>query len=92
MSSFTFSNKVFTPSPPDKGSFPLDHEGQCKGVMLKYMFCLNDHRNNNSECREQIKAYLQCRMENNLMAKEDWAKLGLSDIELSNQGKVSGTD
>ncbi|KAG7188054.1 hypothetical protein KM043_013220 [Ampulex compressa] len=46
MSSYTFSQKTFKPTPPQKGSFPLDHEGYCKSVMIKYMRCLNDHRNN----------------------------------------------
>lgn len=35
--------KVPTPTPPIKGSFPLDHEAQCKYEMLKYMLCLNEH-------------------------------------------------
>lgn len=81
MSSMTFGQKSFTPVPPDKGSFPLDHEGVCKKLMLKYMVCLSTHRNNNSECREEAKAYLGCRMENQLMAKEDWSKLGFGDME-----------
>ncbi|XP_014488711.1 PREDICTED: uncharacterized protein LOC106751925 isoform X2 [Dinoponera quadriceps] len=27
MSSYTFSQKLFRPTPPERGSFPLDHEG-----------------------------------------------------------------
>lgn len=76
MSSMTFGQKVFTPIPPQKGSFPLDHEGVCKNVMVKYMKCLNLNRNNNSDCREEAKLYLGCRMDNNLMTKEEWSKLG----------------
>ncbi|XP_073972390.1 cytochrome c oxidase assembly protein COX19 [Rhodnius prolixus] len=76
MSSMTFSQKSFTPTPPEKGSFPLDHEGRCKKLMLKYMICLRDTRNINSKCRQEIKDYLGCRMENNLMAKEEWSNLG----------------
>lgn len=76
MSSMTFSQKKFVPSAPDKGSFPLDHEGQCKRVMIKYMTCLQQNQDNNSSCREEAKDYLGCRMENNLMAKEEWTKLG----------------
>lgn len=82
MSSFTFGNKIFTPTPPEKGSFPLDHDGHCKKEMLKYMFCLNEHKSNNSECRLEAKKYLECRMDNNLMAKEDWSKLGFSDSNI----------
>lgn len=63
------------------GSFPLDHEGQCKQQMIKYMTCLNSNRDNNSACRELSKDYLACRMEHNLMAKETWDNLGFKDLE-----------
>lgn len=76
MSSMTFGQKVFTPTAPDKGSFPLDHEGVCKKLMTTYMKCLHLNRSDNSACREQAKEYLGCRMENNLMTKEEWSKLG----------------
>lgn len=85
MSSMTFGQKQFIPTPPEKGSFPLDHEGACKRLMLKYMSCLSEHRNNNNACREASRDYLACRMENNLMAKEDWSKLGYSDLKQHNQ-------
>lgn len=81
MSSFTFGSRIFTPTPPEKGSFPLDHEGQCKKSMLHYMLCLKSNKNNNSECRKEAKDYLQCRMDNQLMAKEDFSKLGFEDLE-----------
>nr|CAD7590933.1 unnamed protein product [Timema genevievae] len=82
MSTMTFGQKSFTPTPPDKGSFPLDHEGHCKKEMLRYMLCMRANRNDNSSCRLQTKAYLSCRMDNNLMAKEDWSKLGLADLDI----------
>ncbi|XP_026735121.1 cytochrome c oxidase assembly protein COX19 [Trichoplusia ni] len=75
----TFGQKTFIPTPPDKGSFPLDHDGLCKKSMTKYMKCLFNNDNNNSMCREESKEYLACRMDNNLMAKEDWSKLGYKD-------------
>lgn len=81
MSSMTFSQKKFVPSAPEKGSFPLDHEGQCKRVMIQYMTCLQQNQDNNTLCREDAKAYLACRMENNLMAKEEWTKLGYEKKE-----------
>ncbi|KAJ8731274.1 hypothetical protein PYW07_004438 [Mythimna separata] len=74
----TFGQKQFIPTPPDKGSFPLDHDGVCKESMRKYMKCLLNHNGNNSMCRDEAKDYLGCRMENNLMAKEDWKKLGFN--------------
>lgn len=76
MSSVTFSQKPFKAIPPEKGSFPLDHDGLCKNVMVKYMKCLHSNRNDNSACRSEAKEYLACRMDNNLMTKEDWPKLG----------------
>ncbi|XP_018567736.1 cytochrome c oxidase assembly protein COX19 [Anoplophora glabripennis] len=81
MSSMTFGQKSFTPTPPEKGSFPLDHEGICKKSMIKYMKCLHNNKNDNSSCREEAREYLECRMENNLMAKEEWSKLGFSEVE-----------
>lgn len=76
MSSMTFGQKAFKPTPPDKGSFPLDHEGICKKLMIKYMSCLQLNDNNNRACRKESQEYLACRMENNLMAQEEWSKLG----------------
>lgn len=77
----TFNQKIFTPTPPQKGSFPLDHENVCKKLMLKYMSCLRETRDDNSKCRLEAKDYLQCRMDNNLMVKEDWSKLGFTEKE-----------
>ena len=71
----------FKPTPPDKGSFPLDHEGECKIFYLKYMVCLTDNDNANSKCRTESKNYLNCRMDKGLMAKESWSKLGYSDAQ-----------
>ena len=80
MASNVFGAKQFKPTAPDKGSFPLDHDGECKVAYLKYMVCLSENGNKNSECRQQSMNYLQCRMDNNLMAKEEWSKLGFSDL------------
>ncbi len=51
MASNVFGAKKFVPTPPDKGSFPLDHEGECKRFYLKYMLCLSKNEHRNSECR-----------------------------------------
>lgn len=87
MTSMTFGQKKFIPTAPEKGSFPLDHEGQCKKLMLYYMRCLRTNNDDNSACRQESRAYLQCRMDNNLMAKEEFSKLGFSDEET---GKSDG--
>ena len=66
----TFS--TFQVSPPERVSFPLDHEGtllissnagDCTAPMREYLACLKVHKNNNGECRHLSKAYLQCRMD-----------------------------
>ncbi|XP_064645304.1 cytochrome c oxidase assembly protein COX19-like [Lineus longissimus] len=77
----TFGQRRFNPTPPEKGSFPLDHEGECKGFMIKYLQCLRKKDFENATCRQESKDYLQCRMEHKLMAKEEWKKLGYEDIE-----------
>jgi len=81
MASNVFGAKQFKPTPPDKGSFPLDHDGECKKHYLKYMICLAENGNKNSMCRVESKNYLECRMDKGLMGKEDWNKLGYSDLD-----------
>ena len=85
MASNTFGQKTFTPTAPEKGSFPLDHEGECKKPMLHYMICLRQHSNNNAECRSLAKDYLDCRMNHRLMIREDWNKLGFGDLIAENK-------
>lgn len=79
MSQYTLLQKQFIPVPPEKGSFPLDHEGLCRNLMIKYMRCLVDNKNDSGMCRDVTKNYLQCRMDNGLMAREEWSKLGFSN-------------
>ncbi|XP_076669209.1 uncharacterized protein LOC143369309 [Andrena cerasifolii] len=79
MTSYTFSQKSFKPVPPEKGSFPLDHEGSCKMLMIEYMRCLYKNQNENTMCRTLAKDYLACRMDNQLMAREEWSNLGYAD-------------
>ncbi|XP_037944740.1 cytochrome c oxidase assembly protein COX19 [Teleopsis dalmanni] len=79
MSSHTFSQKKFIPTPPQKGSFPLDHENLCKKYYLHYMTCLQKNDDNSSRCRDEAKEYLGCRMNNQLMEKVEWSKLGFDN-------------
>ncbi|XP_051176743.1 uncharacterized protein LOC127291587 isoform X2 [Leptopilina boulardi] len=79
MSQYHLSQKRFIPVPPEKGSFPLDHEGICKSLMIKYMRCLVDNKNDSGMCRNVTQDYLECRMDNGLMAREEWSKLGFSN-------------
>ncbi|XP_038677032.1 cytochrome c oxidase assembly protein COX19 [Scyliorhinus canicula] len=79
-----FSSKSFSPRPPDKGSFPLDHLGECRKFKEKFMKCLRESKFDNSLCREESKEYLECRMERQLMTKEPLEKLGFKDLLDSN--------
>lgn len=80
MSYYTFSQRPFLAVPPEKGSFPLDHEGECKGPMLKHMRCLVTNNSDNSKCRRESMDYLGCRMDHGLMKRDTWEHLGFGDI------------
>jgi len=80
MSSMTFAQKSFKAKAPEKGSFPLDHDGECKGFMLKFMMCLRVNDNDNAKCRQESMEYLGCRMDHGLMKRESWDNLGFGDI------------
>ncbi|KAI9732485.1 MAG: Cytochrome c oxidase assembly protein cox19 [Claussenomyces sp. TS43310] len=55
---------VSKPIPPERGSFPLDHDGECKAVMMGYLACIKKVRGmNDPECRNLAKSYLSCRMD-----------------------------
>ncbi|NWR17178.1 COX19 protein, partial [Emberiza fucata] len=81
-----FSSKSFTPRPPDKGAFPLDHFG------ARFMECLGRSGYESAACRPSAMAYLQCRMDRRcfllfssfllrqLMANEPLEKLGFKDL------------
>lgn len=73
---------------PERGSFPLDHDAECKHLISSYLRCLKKPRHssasgkiqagiNDEECRLIAKDYLQCRMDKNLMAKDEMKNLGL---------------
>ncbi|PRP77408.1 hypothetical protein PROFUN_14368 [Planoprotostelium fungivorum] len=66
-------------SGPEKGAFPLDHFHECSEQMKKYMQCLKVNENHPSRCKEESKAYLGCRMDKELMAKEEWKHLGFEE-------------
>ncbi|XP_045139741.1 cytochrome c oxidase assembly protein COX19 isoform X2 [Echinops telfairi] len=76
-----FGTKSFQPRPPDKGSFPLDHLGECKRFQEKFMRCLRDSHFESARCRSESKDYLECRMERQLMAPEPLEKLGFRDLK-----------
>ena len=69
------------PLAPEKGVFPLDHFGECKRVMRKYLQCLEKHGDDAGRCRDVSQKYLECRMERELMAKQPLAELGFDYIQ-----------
>ncbi|XP_057606494.1 cytochrome c oxidase assembly protein COX19 isoform X3 [Hippopotamus amphibius kiboko] len=82
-----FGSKSFQPRPPDKGSFPLDHFGECKSFKEKFMKCLRDNNFESALCRNESKEYLECRMERRLMAREPLEKLGFGDLVGGTSGR-----
>ncbi|OLN94228.1 Cytochrome c oxidase assembly protein COX19 [Colletotrichum chlorophyti] len=66
------------PIPPQRGSFPLDHDA--------YLECIKKVRGvNDAECRDLAKSYLACRMDRNLMAKDDFKNLGFDNGQTSSK-------
>lgn len=49
--------------------------------MLSYMSCLKRNRADAGSCRPESKAYLECRMDNGLMSRDDFQNLGLGDVQ-----------
>ncbi|KAF9229546.1 hypothetical protein BS17DRAFT_27121 [Gyrodon lividus] len=74
-------NVGFQTTPPDRGSFPLDHDGECKDQMMQYMDCLKKNSSTSTPCRIFSKQYLECRMSKGLMERDDFKNLGLSNVE-----------
>ena len=63
---------------PERGSFPLDHGGTCKAYMLEFQECMKNNKSSHALCREFSKKYLACRMDNELMVRDDFENLGFS--------------
>ena len=54
----SLTRKAGRPVPPDKGSFPLDHEGKNKTEYNPSVFyCFGTLK---GECKEYMKQYMQC--------------------------------
>jgi cytochrome c oxidase assembly protein subunit 19 len=77
MASMNFSSSKQWVKPPQRGIFPLDHDKECKEYMEIYLSCLKREQQQHNKCRELSKDYLQCRMDRQLMAKED-----LNDVRI----------
>ncbi|KAM1513398.1 hypothetical protein ACFX1Z_024832 [Malus domestica] len=84
-------NRGLSPVPPEKGVFPLDHMHLCDLEKKEYLSCLKTSGHQSEKCRLFSKKYLECRMEKNLMAKQDMSELGFvreSNLDASGE-KVS---
>lgn len=45
------SNSRLKPSAPERGVFPLDHQGECQAFVNKYLQCLQN--SNGQGCKEE---------------------------------------
>ena len=71
MSSMNFSTSKQYVRPPERGIFPLDHDRECKDKMQVYLNCLKGAEDVHHKCRDFSRDYLQCRMDHQLMSKEN---------------------
>ncbi|KAF8720359.1 hypothetical protein HU200_023858 [Digitaria exilis] len=74
-------NRGVRPVPPEKGVFPLDHLHECDVEKKDYLACLKSTGFQSEKCRQFSKKYLECRMERNLMAKQDMSELGFRNMD-----------
>ncbi|XP_031475322.1 uncharacterized protein LOC116247331 [Nymphaea colorata] len=88
-------NRGLKPVPPEKGVFPLDHLHECDVEKKQYIDCLKTYKYQSEKCRHLSKKYLECRMERNLMAKQDITELGFgneTNIEASEVSQRKAED
>lgn len=58
----------------------MDHDGECTEFVNRYLKCIKMSGGQNSAtCRSLAKQFLECRMKNDLMEKDDWKNLGLPE-------------
>lgn len=81
MSQFGNNAASHTKKPPLWGSFPLDHEGECRQWVHRILECYRTHKGNQSVCRREVKEYLECRMQKGLMKRESWSDLGFHGFD-----------
>ncbi|XP_039831725.1 cytochrome c oxidase assembly protein COX19-like [Panicum virgatum] len=74
-------NRGVRPVPPEKGVFHLDHLHECDLEKKDYLACLKSTGFQSERCCQFSKKYLECRMERNLMAKQDMSELGFRNLD-----------
>jgi len=82
-----FGSQRVNIKPPERGVFALDHDKECKSFMTMYLSCLRKHRDDHYYCRNESKAYLECRMKCDLMVSEDLSGLGYNDEYMTLSGE-----
>jgi len=65
---------------PLKGSFPIDHFKECDEYYKNYMNCIKSNSGASTKCRNETKEYMECRMNKDLMEKQELKNLGLQNI------------
>lgn len=85
-------NRGLKPIPPEKGVFPLDHFHECDSEKKAYMECLKSNNYKSEKCRPLSKKYLECRMERNLMAKQNISELGFKEADDKVKAGVTHVD
>lgn len=61
--STSLSGRTMSPRAPERGSFPLDHLGECRDFARAYLRCMKANANLATQCRPLAKQFLACRMD-----------------------------
>jgi len=77
---------------PEKGVFPLDHFAECKRASVEYLTCLDKNGTDASSCEALSRAYLECRMGKELMAKQPMEELGFRPSSSSSSSSKGAED
>lgn len=77
----TSNSAMISAKAPDLGAFPLDHFRECKTEIEHYYVCLKANEYMAPMCRDEVREYLECRMERGLMKKADVRGFGLPETE-----------
>ena len=87
-----FSASRFQNQPPERGSFPLDHDRACTPLRDEFLACLKAEGNEHVACRALSERYLACRMDKNLMARDAVENIGFGAAPAPNARVVTEGD
>ena len=77
-----FSASRFQNQPPERGSFPLDHDRACTPLRDEFLACLKAEGNE----------HVACRMDKNLMARDAMENIGFGAAPAPNARVVTEGD